>query len=101
MITNNLLIKLKERNNKNAEEAKAALLGMKGKIDFLQDLRVEIDIRHGDASYDILLITHFSSMEDMEAYLNHPIHVEVSKYIAGVLASSASVCYESFDSQTV
>ena len=95
MVTNTLLIKLKERNNENAEKAKAVLLGMKGKIDVLRDLQVETDVRHGEASYDILLITHFSAMEDMEAYLIHPVHVEVSKYIAGVLESGASVCYES------
>ncbi|MBE7718110.1 MAG: hypothetical protein E7243_01145 [Lacrimispora celerecrescens] len=41
------------------------------------------------------VITHFSSMEDMEAYLVHPVHVEVSKYIAEVLESGASICYES------
>ena len=96
MITNNLLIKLKERNQENAEKAKSVLLSMKGKIDVLGGLQVEIDIRHGESSYDILLITHFSSMEDMEAYLVHPVHVEVSKYVAGVLESGASVCYESY-----
>ena len=93
MVTNNLLIKLKERNNENAEKARSMLLSMKGKIDVLRDLQVEMDIRHGESSYDILLITRFSSMEDMEAYLVHPVHVEVSKYIAGVLESGASVCY--------
>ncbi len=34
MITNNLLIKLKERNNENIEKTKAALLSMQGKIEF-------------------------------------------------------------------
>lgn len=93
MITNHLLIKLKERNTENAEKAKSMLLSMKGKIDVLRDIQVEIDIRHGEASYDLLLITQFSSMEDMEAYLSHPVHVEVSKYIADVMESGASVCY--------
>ncbi len=94
MIINNLLIKLKERNKENVEKATDALLSIKGKIDVLSDLQVEADIRHGESSYDILLITHFSSMEDLEAYLIHPVHVEVSKYIASVLESAAAVCYE-------
>ncbi len=95
MVTNNLLIKLKERDRENVEKARDVLLGMKGKIDVLRGIRVETDIRHGESSYDILLITNFSSMEDMEAYLAHPVHTEVSKYIAGVLEAGAAVCYES------
>ncbi|ATW23534.1 Dabb family protein [Candidatus Formimonas warabiya] len=95
MITNNLLIKLKERNNENVAKAKDVLLSMKGKIEVLRDLQVEVNIRHGESSYDILLITKFSCLEDLESYLVHPIHVEVSKYIAGVLESGAAVCYES------
>ncbi|WP_312432350.1 Dabb family protein [Lacrimispora sp.] len=94
MITNTLLIKLKERNNETIEKTKSMLLSMEGKIEILRGIQVQVDIRHGESSYDILLITHFSSMEDMEAYLINPVHVEVSKYIAGVLESGASVCFE-------
>lgn len=93
MITNTLLIKLKERND--SEQAQSMLLSMKGKIDALLDITVEINIRHEASSYDILLVTYFSSMKDMDAYLSHPVHVEVSNYIAGVVEASASVCYES------
>lgn len=95
MVTNTLLIKLKERDGNNIEKAKAVLLSMKGQINVLRGIQVETDIRRGESSYDILLMTQFSSMEDLEAYLVHPVHQEVSKYIAGVLASGAAVCYES------
>ena len=95
MITNNLLLKLKERNSENMAKARDVLLSMKGKIEFLRDLKVELDIRHGESSYDIVLIAQFASMEDFDAYLVHPAHLEVGKYIAGVLESAAAVCYES------
>jgi hypothetical protein len=95
MITNNLLLKLKDRNSENIDKARDVLLSMQGKIEFLRDLRVAVDIRHGESSYDILLITKFNSMKDLDAYLVHPVHVEVSKYIAGVLEAGAAVCYES------
>ncbi len=95
MIINNLLIKLKERNPENIANARGVLLGMEGKIEVLRDLRVEVDIRRGESSYDLLLITQFSSMADLEAYLIDPVHVEVAKYIAAVLESGAAVCYES------
>ncbi|MHB8074507.1 Dabb family protein [Desulfosporosinus fructosivorans] len=94
MIINNLLIKLKEQNNEIIEETRTALLGMKGKIEVLRDVQVEVDIRHGESSYDILLITKFASMEDMDSYLVHPVHVEVSKYILKVMDTGAAVCYK-------
>lgn len=95
MITNNLLIKLKEGNDENIQRARDVLLSMEGKIEALRSIQVEVDIRHGKSSYDMMLITRFSSMEDFDAYLVDPVHVEVSKYIAGVLEAGAAVCYES------
>ena len=68
---------------------------MKGKIDVLCDLYVKVDIRHGESSYDIMLITKFASMEDMDTYLVHPVHVEVSKYILSIMETGVAVCYES------
>lgn len=95
MIVNNLLIKLKERDNENIAKARDVLLSMKGKIEVLRDVQVEVDIRHGLSSYDIMLITKFETMKDLDSYLIHPMHVEVSRYISTVLESGASLCYES------
>lgn len=95
MVTNNLLLKLKDRSRENIEKTRDVLLGMRERIEFLRDLKIEVNIRPGASAYDIILIARYDSMEDLEAYLIHPVHVEVSKYIAGVLESSAAVCYES------
>ncbi len=95
MITNNMLLKLKDRSSENIEKTRNVLLSMRGKIEFLHDLKVEVNIRQGASAYDILQIAQYASMEDLNAYLVHPVHVEVAKYIAGVLESSAVVCYES------
>ena len=38
MITNNLLLKLKDRSGANIEQVRSALLSMRGKIEFLRDL---------------------------------------------------------------
>lgn len=92
MITNNVMLSLKERSNENIENTKNVLLSMKGKIEVLRDIKVEVDIRQGE--YDIIFITKFNSMEDFNNYLVHPIHLEVGKYIASVLKSQASLCYE-------
>ena len=95
MIINNLLLKLKVETSDNIAKTRDVLLSMQGKIEFLRDLKVELDIRHGASSYDIMLITQFASMKDFDAYLTHPAHVAVAKYIASVLESAAAVCYES------
>ena len=39
MITNNLLLKLKERNSENIAKTRDVLLSMQGKIEFLRDLK--------------------------------------------------------------
>lgn len=95
MIINNVLLKLKERSPENIEKARNVLLSMNGKIETLRDLKVEVDVRQGQ--YDIMLITKYDSMEDLDAYLIHPAHLEVGKYIASVLESQSSLCYESLD----
>lgn len=93
MITNNLMIKLKDGSPERIAEAREVLLGMRGNIEHIRELKVELDIRSG--SYDLMLIVQYETMADLEAYLVHPVHVKVSEYIAGVLQSAASFCYES------
>jgi hypothetical protein len=95
MVTNNLLIRLKNRDSASIAKARDTLLGMRGKIESLRDIRVELNIRPGAANYDLMLITQYDDMAGLEAYLVHPVHLEVSKYIVSVIDTSASVCYES------
>ena len=96
MVTNNLLIKLKERSDNEIEKVKDLLLSMDGKIPALISIKVETDIRGPEkSSYDIMLITQFYEFGDLNEYLNHPVHIEVSEYIKKVMDIGASLCYES------
>jgi hypothetical protein len=95
MVINTLLIKLKDRDKVNIAKARDVLLSMREKIHTLRDIQVQTNIRPGGLSYDLLLITKFDTMEDLEAYLADPVHVEVAKYIVGAWETAASVCYES------
>lgn len=95
MITNTQLLKLKDRSSENIAKTRNVLLSMQGKIEVLRDLKVEVNIRQGASSYDLLMTAQYESLKDLEAYIAHPVHVEVAKYIAGVLETSAVVCYES------
>ena len=94
MIVNNLLLRLKNRDADSIKKTQDLLLGMKGKIEVLLDLQAETNIRQGHSAYDIMLITKFKSMEDMETYLAHPVHLEAAQYIVSVLDAQASVCFE-------
>ena len=95
MITNTQLLRLKDRSSENIAKARDVLLSMQGKIEFLRSLKVEVNIRQGVSSYDLLMSAQYDSLEALEAYIAHPVHVEVAKYIAGVLDTSAVVCHES------
>jgi hypothetical protein len=94
MIVNNLLIKLKDSSGEKLEEAKNVLSGLKGNIPALLDSRVEFDINAGNSSYDIMLINSFNSPEDLQAYLDHPVHIKVAGYITPAMEKAASLCYE-------
>jgi hypothetical protein len=92
MIVNHVLLKLKDRSPSHTEQIQAVLLGLRGKIDVLLDIRVEANIRPGPSAYDLILITRFASLDDMDEYLLHPAHQEVGQLIGSVLDTQASVC---------
>ncbi|MNI60249.1 Stress responsive A/B Barrel Domain protein [compost metagenome] len=92
MIVNHLLLKLKDRSPGHIEHIKTVLLGMRGEIDVLLDVQAEANVRPGPSAYDLILITKFASLADMEEYLIHPAHQDVSRLIGTVLETQASVC---------
>ena len=95
MVTNNLLIRLKQRDQESIQKAVHLLSGLKDNIPVLLDSRVETDIRAGESGYDIMLINTFMSSEDIPVYLIHPVHMEIAKSITAAIEMSASLCYES------
>lgn len=95
MITHIVFFKLTDRSPSSILKARDVLMGMEGKIPQLRHLEVGIDILHTQRSYDLALVTKFDSLEDLEAYQNHPVHVEVASYIASVRESAVAVDYES------
>jgi hypothetical protein len=94
MVTDNFLIKLKNRSVDEIEKTKDMLLSMDGKIPALLSIRVETDTRGPvQSAYDVMLITQFNELENLDEYRNHPVHLEVSKYIKEVIETGASFCY--------
>jgi hypothetical protein len=95
MIINNLMLKLKNRDDNSISSVKEELLSMKDNIGSLIDIEVQTNIRKGPSNYDIILITSFKSPTDLETYLIHPFHINLSENIIGKIDESAAVCYES------
>jgi hypothetical protein len=95
MITHIVFFKLKDRSRGSVEKSMDVLLGMKGRIPQLRHLEVGSDVLHSQRSFDIALVTKFDSLEDLDAYQKHPVHIEVAKYMTSVRKNSVSVDYES------
>lgn len=94
MITHIILVKLKENNEEAINGIKDKLLGMNGKIEYLKDLSVGVDFAHAEISYDVAMIAQFNSKEDLNAYIVHPAHIEVGKYIEDIQAKVVALDYE-------
>ncbi|MBI5328794.1 MAG: Dabb family protein [Deltaproteobacteria bacterium] len=95
MVTHIVLFKLKDRNPLSIEKARDVLLDLRGKIAVLRHLEVGADVLHSERSYDIALTAKFDSLEDLQAYQEHPVHVEVANYMRQVRESAIAVDYES------
>jgi len=94
MINHIVLIKLVHSNEETIEVAKTALARLEGQIPQLRHLEIGVNIVHTGRSYDLALVAKFDSLEDLQSYQNHPLHVEVVKYLQGNRRSSVTVDYE-------
>ena len=94
MIVNEIMLKLKEKTDENITTLQNTLLEMKGNIEQLHDIKVNVNIRSGAAAFDVLVIAKYDSMQKFNEYISYPYHIEVGKYVLDVCEKTASVCYE-------
>ncbi len=94
MFTHVVLFKLRESDEENVKKARNILLSMRGNIPELKYIEVGVDVLHTDRSYDLALITRFSSEDDMERYQTCDYHVNgVLKNLRPMLESSVALDY--------
>ncbi len=98
MINHVVLFKLneypEEEKKKVIAEMKSLLEALKDKIEELKFIQVGVNYQIKSRSFDIALITHFNSLEDLDIYRDHPEHIKVVEKIAGWAASRAAVDFE-------
>lgn len=71
----------------NLDIVKDKLLALIPIIPELKKMEIGKDVAHTDASYDLILITEFESLDDLHTYAVHPEHVKVVNYVKNVVES--------------
>lgn len=94
MVRHIVMYKLINPTNENKQALVDKFLSMKGKIDLLVDISSGVDKVQSQRSFDVVLDCVFNSMEDLEKYRVHPVHLPVMEYVKGVVEKSHSVDYE-------
>lgn len=99
MINHVVLFKLKEFENEDQKavvrnKIKNALLSLKDKVEELKYIEVGQHYQLNSTSYDLCLITHFETLNDLDAYQVHPEHLKVVEVVKPNVAARATVDFE-------
>lgn len=95
MINHVVLFKLKdysaEEKVKVLAELKGMLLALKDTINELKYIQVGENYMLDSKSYDLALLSHFDSVEDLDVYRVHPEHLKVVARIGETTVGRAAV----------
>ncbi len=99
MINHVVLFKLKNYDSESQKQIEIskieeALLGLSGKIEELKYIEVGVNYDLAAKSFDICLITHFESLDQLDAYRIHPEHLKVAELIGQHAVERAAVDFE-------
>ncbi|BEG98945.1 stress responsive protein [Bacteroides sedimenti] len=72
---------------------KDAIEALPKDIDVIRSIEVRFNMNPAEA-YDIALVSEFDSLEDVNYYAKHPLHVAAGKILAEVKENRACVDYE-------
>jgi hypothetical protein len=100
MIKHIVMWKLREFPNRDeklrtARSLRLKLLEMKKSIKQIKTIEVGINTEKASASnYDVILITQFVSIDDLQAYKVHPAHQELVEYLQTIRELRVAIDYE-------
>ena len=85
-----------EGNSKleNAQIIKKKLEALVGIIPEIIELEVGIDMLGTNQSYDVVLVSTFKGLEELDIYAKHPEHVKVGEFVGKVRKDRIAVDYE-------
>lgn len=93
MIKHIVSFKLKPEYKDKAPQIKQALDSLPEKIFQIKYFQIGINISTAPSAYDLVLVSGFDSVEDLDIYRKHPEHVKVVEFIALYKAESMVVDY--------
>lgn len=80
--------------DENAQIAKELFLALPEKVEVIRRLEVGINDKDADeTNYTFCLTVDFDSIEDLNAYQKHPVHLEAAGFIGKVRTKRACVDY--------
>lgn len=71
---------------------KENLEALKEKIDVIVDIEVGLNFEGSDAASDVVLVSTFKSVDDLNEYQNHPAHKAVGAEFVRPNVSERRVC---------
>ena len=77
----------------NALKIKSSLEGLKSKIKEVKLLDVGLSISDAPDFYDMVLISEFKDLRDLETYRKHPEHIKAAEFIGKVQLERKVVDY--------
>ena len=80
--------------NENAKIIKEKLDALVGVIPEIVELEVGIDILGTNQSYDVVLVSEFKNLQELDIYAKHPEHVKVGEFVGKVRKDRVAVDYE-------
>ena len=95
MIKHIVFFKLKDSSLENIADTAKLMRSLDGKVPQLSSLEIGEDFGRSERSYDLSLLSVFSSREDLEGYRAHPYHQEVVEELKARSAAIVAVDYES------
>ena len=96
MIKHVVMWKLKDENKiKNAALLKKKLLALKDQIKEIKEIEVGINSQEvSSENYNVVLVSEFLSMEELNKYTVHPAHQDLVKYVRTIRDIRTAVDYE-------
>ena len=76
-----------------ATQARDRLLAMRGQVPSLQHIEAGVDLTRSARSFDLALVTRFEDAAGLDAYAEHPLHLEVLAWLKTVATEVVAVDY--------
>lgn len=98
MITHIVMWRLHDRANgqtkaANAIEMKSRLEALRASIPVIRRIEVGVNVVQSDTCSDVVLYSEFDSLDDLQAYAQHPDHLAVVGFVKAVTCERRAVDY--------